>query len=316
MVDTEAIVDYFYDACFEAADRCAIRAAADTSSADIKKRIDKLIADLDEAPVSFVQGKYIRAVTGNDVRGSFFASVYKPIGLFPRQARLLAEALEGNFTLLMENADIPRIQDSCATDNITLPLPTSDGLYAIACNDAADAPERSLEYYQGVIKQLKSDSDMVGARWAQIPIQCLGLQGRAKWRFPGPWATPPADPSLKEGIPAAPMLLLTTRLDPVTPLVNAHRMSSGHPGSAVVIQESVGHCAVPSGWSDCTNQILRDYFEHGVVPKNGTVCTSTCKPWQEKECGLELQSTGLFGPGDGHSWPEDSWFDRRFPLGI
>ncbi len=81
----------------------------------------------------------------------------------------------------------------------------------------------------------------------------------------------------------------------------------------MVIQESVGHCAVASAWSDCTNQILRDYFEFGVVPKNGTVCESKCKPWQEQDCGMEF---GLAGTPGKHDDADGSWFNPRFPLKI
>ncbi len=166
-------------------------------------------------------------MTGNDIRATFIASVYQPLTLFPRQARMLADALAGNYSLLLEYAGIPHIQDACAAKNAP---GMEDGLFSISCSDAGGAEEHDLEYYQKVVEQLKGQSDTFGARWAEIPIQCMALQSRAKWRFRGPWTTPPADPSLKDGIPAAPLLLLTARLDPVTPLVSANRMSAGHPG--------------------------------------------------------------------------------------
>lgn len=104
------------------------------------------------------------------------------------------------------------------------------------------------------------------AKWATIPFQCIGYRLKPKYQFHGPWVTPPADPSLKLSVPAAPLLFLANRIDPVTPSVNANAMSARHPGSAVVIQDSIGHCAIPAGWSDCTNQILRDYFKFSAVP--------------------------------------------------
>ncbi|KAH8883242.1 hypothetical protein GQ53DRAFT_627118, partial [Thozetella sp. PMI_491] len=274
LTDTEAIVDYFYRTCFEEGDRCPLQIDSDKCGKDIKARVDKLIADADESPISYVHDRNVRAITGNDIRYSMIPALYNSL-LFEMLARLLAGALAGDFSLLLEILDLPILQDAC-TENSAVPG-ESDAEAAVLCSDGEDNSHQGPSYFANYIDQLKNQSDTLGAHWATIRTKCSGRQWDAKWRFKGPFTTPPAEPG-KEGVPDAPLLFLSNRLDPVTPLVNAYAMSGGYPGSAVVIQESSGHCAIASGWSQCTNQIIRDYFERGVVPKNGTVCESECRP--------------------------------------
>lgn len=74
LLDTEKIVDYFYDTCFDGTENCPLWKKGDKSSKDIKDRIDKLISDADVNPISLVQSdgsSNLRVVTGNDIRAVF-----------------------------------------------------------------------------------------------------------------------------------------------------------------------------------------------------------------------------------------------------
>lgn len=258
------------------------------SGASIRRRVDQLITDMDALPVYYAKGTSIAVLTGRDIRDSISQALYRPILSFPPLAQLIADVFAGNFTLLTSAVTPDDIQADCAAGRQVF---SGEAAYAIVCGDAAgNQTEHELTYYSNEVKKLINQSITFGAKWATIPLQCVGYRLGPKYQFRGPWVTPPADPSLKPGAPAAPLLFLTNRIDPVTPPANANAMSAGHPGSAVVIQDSVGHCAIPAGWSDCTNQILRDYFEFGTVPQNGTFCTASCKPWQENNKGCELLS--------------------------
>ncbi|KAH8898048.1 hypothetical protein GQ53DRAFT_837065 [Thozetella sp. PMI_491] len=313
LMDTEAIVQLFYDSCFEeGSERCPIKAPTDKSSADIKKRIDKLTADLEAAPVPFVQDTNILFVSGDDIRAAFKIALYNPLAFFPILATILAQALEGNYwRLFLYNTELPVLENACRGETQGNGL-SLDATGAIACSDIlADISTRPYEFYRDIAVELKNQSPTFGPWWTDIPLQCVGMHSPGGWRFVGPWTTPPADPSLKEGVPAAPLLILSTRLDPVTPMVNANLMSAGHPGSAVVVQQGAGHCVVASTWSECVNEIVRDFFEHGTVPKNGTVCQSNCRPWNKEECGpLGRRANALADSTLGN------WFDGRLPLGI
>ncbi|KAL9471078.1 hypothetical protein ACSS6W_009019 [Trichoderma asperelloides] len=286
--DTEAVVNYFYDTCYNAGDSCPLRTSEDVNGASIRRRVDKLITDLDATPVYNAQGTSIAAVTGRDIRDSISQALYRPILGFPPLAQMISDAFEGNFTLIADTVTPDDIQSDCAAGSQVF---SGEAAYAVVCSDAASKQTKhDLAYYSNEVEKFLNQSITFGAKWATIPLQCVGYRLQPNYQFHGPWVTPPADSSLKPGVPAAPLLFLTNKIDPVTPPVNAKAMSAGHPGSAVVIQDSVGHCAIPAGWSDCTNQILRDYFEFGTVPQNGTFCTASCKPWQGNDKGCDLLS--------------------------
>ncbi|POS68759.1 hypothetical protein DHEL01_v212847 [Diaporthe helianthi] len=325
--DTEKIVDYFYDTCFDGADDCPLWEKGDESAEDIRGRIDRLISDADDHPISFVQNdgsSNLRVITGADIRQVFVRPLYKPLpDGFEFLATVLAEALKGNFSLIAQNIALPVLQDACSIENSTNPGP-GDAQAAILCGDAdyadPDGPHHSgkkqgLEYWKHHVETVKNQSSTFASFWSAIPLSCSGWRIRPKWRFAGPWGTPPADPELKDGLPAAPILFTTARLDPVTPLHVAYKMSNDHAGSAVLIHETVGHCAAVTGWSECFNQHIRAYFDDGIVPANGTVCATTCKPFSKDGYCLPPAEVMAAG-GDAHTFGLAA--DRRSfrPLGL
>lgn len=87
--------------------------------------------------------------------------------------------------------------------------------------------------------------------------------------------------------PAASLLILSNRIDPITPLENACKLSHHHPGSSVVV-ESVGHCALTR--SKCIKDITREYFNTGKVPTNGTTRAA------ESKASIPKDSTIVFTP--------------------
>lgn len=98
----------------------------------------------------------------------------------------------------------------------------------------------------------------------------------------------------------------------MTPLENAYRMSNSHPDSSVLMLDSVGHCAMGNGWSECFNEAIRAYLDDGIVPKNGTVCAdTTCKPFVK---GGECQAAQAMWAAGFDA--DDFDFASHRPLGI
>lgn len=253
--------------------------------------------------------------------------MYRPIPVgFEFLATVLAETLKGNYSLIAQDIALPVLQDACSIDNSTN-LGPDDAQVAILCGDAdyadPDGPHRSgkkqgLEYWKNHVETVMNQSSTFGPFWSTVPSSCSGWRIRPKWRFAGPWGTPPADPELKEGVPAAPILFTSARLDPVTPLHAAYKMSNDHAGSAVLIHETVGHCAAATGWSECFNERIRAYFDDGIVPANGTVCATTCKPFSKDGYCLPPAEVSA-AAGDAHIFGLGA--DRRSgwsfrPLGL
>lgn len=321
LLDTEKIVQYFYDTCFDARQGCPLWRDADTSSEAIRGRIEKLISDVDKSPISFIendQASSIRVVTGLDIRSAFKDPVYAPLPTaFHQLATAFAEALEGNFSLIrpVTYPSVP-LQDACGRDRHS----PGDASVAIRCGDARSYnPEdhpvgANFTFWKKYVDKITAQSPSLAPFWATVPSACAGWRVEPKWGFTGPWATPPANSSLYEDSPAAPILFTSTRLDPVTPLENAYRMSRDHPGSSVLVLDTVGHCAAGNGWSESFNRAIRAYLDDGTVPESGTVCSdTTCKPFVK---GGECQAPKSFysADGDEHGSVQSSW--ARQPLRI
>ncbi|KXH53627.1 hypothetical protein CSIM01_07665 [Colletotrichum simmondsii] len=301
--DTEKLVDYFYETCFEAKEKCALSRTSDKQWQDIRDRVDQLVKRLDEAPVAVLNGKVTNILTGYDVILSFKNPLYAPYTRFIKLANEINAAIEGNYTAILESAsaEIPKIDQACTHPNATdLRLSWGDGGQAVLCGDGEDNTNMTLADYRAYVAELESQSPTFAGYWGQIRSACTSWLVRPKWRFTGPFTTPPHDTAVVEGRPAAPLLFMSSRLDPVTPLRNAFKMSEGHPGSVVVIQESVGHAAFATG-SKCTTKILQEYLEHGTVPESGTVCQPDCGPWDGDACesdSLSVKVAPLAPPHD------------------
>ncbi|KAF4777699.1 hypothetical protein HER10_EVM0005986 [Colletotrichum scovillei] len=293
--DTEKLVDYFYETCFEAKEKCALSRPSDKQWQDIRDRVDQLVKRLDEAPVAVLNGKVTNILTGYDVILSFKNPLYAPYTRFIKLANEINAAIEGNYTAILESAsaEIPKIDQACTHPNATdLRLSWGDGGQAVLCGDGEDNTNMTLADYRAYVAELESQSPTFAGYWGQIRSACTSWLVRPKWRFTGPFTTPPHDAAVVEGRPAAPLLFMSSRLDPVTPLRNAFKASEGHPGSVVVIQESVGHAAFATG-SKCTTKILQEYLEHGTVPESGTVCQPDCGPWDGDACESDSLSVNV-----------------------
>jgi len=297
--------------------KCPLKKSSDKSGADIKARVEALISKLDAAPQPFTRNHELYVVTGADIRGAFFTPLYSPLKTFKNLSMTLSEALEGNYTRVLDAQGLPHIADDACPlpgsggGNKTEPV-SPDAQAAIACGDGAPITDRDYDGVAEYVGQLKNQSAIFGPRWARITMPCTAWPARGRYRFTGPFTTPPADPSIRAGVPAAPLLFLSNRLDPVTPLVNAYLMAEGHPGSAVVVQESAGHCAIGGGWSECTNEIVRTYLEDGVVPKSGTSCTTECRPFDDEPCPFYTKGGEISAQGMGdYVFPRQKGFFGR-----
>ncbi|KAK1965394.1 hypothetical protein LY78DRAFT_580477 [Colletotrichum sublineola] len=305
--DSEKLIEFFFKTCFASRGKCALSRPSDGKWQDVRERVNQLIKQLDDSPVSVLDGKLTRILTGYDVTVSFVRPLYTPYEDFTKLAAMINSAIEGNYTALLETAtsNVPRLDDACSHPNSSAhPSASGDAIHTILCSDGEDSTNLTIADYRAYISKLESQSPTFVGFWSEIRFSCVGWGVRPKWRFTGPFATPEPDPTVVEGKPAAPLLFLSTRIDPVTPLRNAWKESERHPGSAVVIQESVGHCSLATR-SSCTTGIVRDYLEHGIVPKSGTVCQADCDVWDRDACSPSSMGikTAPLAPQDHRSLP-------------
>jgi hypothetical protein len=82
-----------------------------------------------------------------------------------------------------------------------------------------------------------------------------------KWWYAGPF-----------GVNTSYLLLITSpKFDPVSPLTNAKAVQKWYARSALLVQNSYGHC-MSSSPSLCTAKHIQSYFREGTLPAAGTVC--------------------------------------------
>ncbi|OAA62379.1 Peptidase S33 tripeptidyl aminopeptidase-lik [Akanthomyces lecanii RCEF 1005] len=148
---------------------------------------------------------------------------------------------------------------------------------------AVDVTGKDESWWMDYFQEQEKQSRVLGRYWPYTRLICSSWPVKANWRFTGPFTSPPADPSNKLGVPLAPILFLSNQLDPVTPLSSARRMSAGHPGSAIVVQNGIGHCALDSAPSDCTHALATEYMDTGEMPEGEVTCEVNCGPW-DKDC--------------------------------
>ncbi|KAG6000308.1 hypothetical protein E4U21_005616 [Claviceps maximensis] len=314
-VDADAVIDKLFTGCFHAGPTtCALARPSDTSASDISTRLWTWVAGLDAVPISGLSPSGNPVVlTGADIRALLAAAAYKPVASYSRLARLLSAAMHARDLppLLSAVESIllgGPLQKACPLANASSAPPAgADAQAAVLCGDGEDVSSRDLAWWASYLADQTRTSSVYGDVWARIRFACARWPFRANWIYRGPYTTPPPPASLPRiparGRPAAPLLFLSNRLDPVTPLSAARAMARGHPRSGVVVQEALGHCAVAAAYSSCTRSIVAEYFDSGRVPANETVCEPECGPW---DVGCRAGMMGTASP----------WNARSFPLGV
>ncbi|GAB1522720.1 hypothetical protein RhiTH_005842 [Rhizoctonia solani] len=145
---------------------------------------------------------------------------------------------------------------------------TGEAQYPVLCGDSPRL-NVTVEEYADYFRDMGKNNS-TGEPVALIVGGCRDWPFRATERYTGPW-------SVDKGLNKTrfPILLVSTDADPVTPLPSALKMNRafGSESSTLLIQHGFGHPSY-SHPSLCTVKNVHDYFVNGIVPKNGTHCTS------------------------------------------
>jgi pimeloyl-ACP methyl ester carboxylesterase len=277
--------EHFWETCFASGTNCALYKSSDTSPSDISARFTSWIAALDAAPAPYRTSTSVKPVTPYTVAMAMFRPMYAPMRLFPQTASIIAEAMAGNYTGIFDAAPIPIFDDICPLKNPESYTWSRDAMVAIACGDAHPQDNLTIAEFQAYIAELKAQDPSIGPFWSRIREGCVGWHYRPKYNFAGPWITPEHDPSGVPGKPLAPILFVSSKYDPVTPLRNAREMAKYHPGSGLLIQDNVGH-GTGGTPGKCRDQAIKRFFDKGEVPDGELHCTADCRPFED--CGDEL----------------------------
>jgi hypothetical protein len=274
-------IEHFWETCYNGGDRCSLYKESDNGPEDIRDRVRDFIDNF-ESPEPFLTEHGYTSIEQSDLNGAFLLPVYHPQSSFPILADTFAEAMEGNYTRLYNGLEVTQLKATCGPDPHVYDW-SWDALAAVACGDAVPQYDVTVPEYEDYLRALEVDSPELAPHWGLIRMTCVGWPEslRPKDRFTGPWTTPEPDAALVEGVPAAPILFTSAEIDPVTPLRNARWASEEHPGSAILVQDNVGHgsLGVPG---ECRHHWINHYLETGEVPpEKETWCKAECVPFQD-----------------------------------
>ena len=164
MLDTDAVLDVFFQTCFEAGpERCAFY---DSSPSKISANFDALYESLKTAPLPiFVDETTYGILDYSTARQFARNALYSPYDSFPAYAGALAQLQQGNGSALYALAGTQNTF-SCDCANVTNPENGIDSLTAVGCNDAIIANrtfEQWVEYYEAAANVSKLSEVLVGA---------------------------------------------------------------------------------------------------------------------------------------------------------
>lgn len=282
--DIQKVYDYFWSACYDAGVRCALYQETDTNPNDARSRFDSFLDELDQFPSSHLVNSNIVTITRYNVMLAVYQGLIQPQLLFNDTATSIAAAMVGDFAPLMLQLGLPDTE-SCSEPLSGSFTWRSDASIAIRCGDSEPQTNMTVSDYRRYMEDLQANAPDFWPFFADLRLPCVGWPLRPKFRSSGPWAAFSPDSVTAQDAPAAPILYISSRLDPLTPAANAIAAAKNRPGSSVLLQDMVGHGAILSP-SKCRENYIKEYFEAGKMVPDGTICAAECVPFQDCEVGL------------------------------
>ncbi|KAH7122886.1 Alpha/Beta hydrolase protein [Dactylonectria macrodidyma] len=289
LVDADKIFSGFFEGCWNHNPLCPVRQETDVTHNDMEARVDAFITSLDKSPKIIRYNNVLVPVTGNALRAFICMSLYNPHANFKVLAEVLSEAMAGNATLLAKSLFMAKKVTFLGDNGGAIPAKRrlqqgNDPAFAIICGDGDDLSSKGLRWWQEYISIQMARSHIMGPAWVNTRFGCSSWRIRPNWRITGPFVTPEADIAGLPDTSTALILFMSNRLDPVTPLIAAKRMAGQHPGSGLLVQNTMGHTVLGTRPSMCVARALRDYFEFGTLPSAPSriaSCEPRCQPWDD-----------------------------------
>ncbi|KIJ43913.1 hypothetical protein M422DRAFT_252838 [Sphaerobolus stellatus SS14] len=258
LVDTDSILDIWYDECVAAGPACPMH---DSSSEAISERVHNIFRGLRDQPLPVINGSIYGVLEYGDVKLSLFRVLYQPFTYLLPFTKALAALEVGDglpmFSLIKreEWETAPR----CNKDP-RIELRFAESGAPIACGDGLGAG-RDLQSISKHLEELFEHSVFADVWTAMIRMRCIGWDIVTKDRYEGSFNT----------TTSFPLLIIGNTADPVTPLMAAKKAAAGFSNSTLLTVNTPGHCSL-SGTSPAASKYIRNYFRDGTFPPEGTVC--------------------------------------------
>ncbi|KAL2840891.1 TAP-like protein-domain-containing protein [Aspergillus pseudoustus] len=275
LYDSDKAIEAFYDFCHRGGPKnCAFWGP---SVKNIRERLHKLLDHLKYNPIPVSNSPACSLpllATYSGVKEMALQAVFLPLGAFPVFAAVLAGLEKGDATAYVAAATgglLPANPCNNGTQGSTQEIGT-----LIKCVDGYGSnPLSTLDEYRDYVKSQNAQSKFLGEVW---PNNANGVLCRS-FEVEPPESGRLHGSILEKRKTATPILFVSAAIDPVTPERGAYKMSSVFEKSRVLIQDSVGHTAI-SAASSCLAQRAQEYFSHGRLPPQGTVCEPDVVPFQ------------------------------------
>ncbi|PSN69676.1 hypothetical protein BS50DRAFT_487989, partial [Corynespora cassiicola Philippines] len=269
--DAEKVMHSFYTFCtLSGPDSCSL--ATPTSSAkDIEQRVQTIVKSLYHNPIPIDSPRGPEIFTYSDIKSLLFSSLYQPIAFFRLVSQVLIEIEAGGGKTLeaLLIANRPLHVYHCPL-NGTDPGTYSwyDPQHAILCSDGEDQTSLDIKAFEDYWHLLEGISPTSGAIWSDLRMSCASWKIKAVYKYSGNFG----------GNTSHPILWISNTADPVTPLQSGRHMQNKFPGSAILVQDSAGHCSISTP-TLCTYEAIRKYFQTGALPDPDTLCIPPTTPF-------------------------------------
>ncbi|RKO88093.1 Alpha/Beta hydrolase protein [Blyttiomyces helicus] len=262
-VHMDTIVESMGTECQSAGpDRCAMATRGGRRPGSVYERIRSLIARLDASPLPVPSAQIPGVVTGADITTALAAATYSP-DTWPVLLEALADLERGDgakFRALTHPAPAVEcpLTDSGSTETHL----------SVVCLDSRRNDTRDLVTWREEVIASRNVSWVAASTgWTYLPCRTWGA--RAQERYEGPW-----NRTTKNKI-----LLISSTLDPVTPIESAQTLERLLGNSAVLLtHEGYGHTSLAQP-SICTVFSMITYFSIDRVPDSGARCVADNKPF-------------------------------------
>ncbi|KAJ0122112.1 hypothetical protein J7T55_002624 [Diaporthe amygdali] len=277
--DADSVMAAFYSLCHKAGPlNCAFHGS---SPYDIEERHQAVLERLRVQPIIYMPetgfgSELPEIITFSKIRKLAATSLYRPNYYFTHLAKILAGLEKGDgraYYDFVTRYGLP-FSDVCSALHIPPEEPltsvgegSDDAFPMILCADGKSLPTSPAEFEEHV-EEMQRVSHSNGAIVVKDRIACAGRQVRPKWSFKGPF----------EAKTSHPILYVANMADNITPLVSARNNSAGFEDSVVLVQNSYGHTSLAAP-SVCTAKAIREYFQSGTLPRDGTTCEPETLPF-------------------------------------
>jgi pimeloyl-ACP methyl ester carboxylesterase len=218
--------------------------------ADPRAFVNDLLGAAAAAPIPSSRAGETRQATPGLILNGIRSALYQP-GAWPQLAQSLANARNGDAAGILTLADTYTGRNEDGTYSNVI-----DANLAVSCADTEETftrPEVS-----GLMTDWNGKYQLFGADAALSLYTC------------SPWDAPrtPLPPRDAEG--SAPILVIGTQGDPVTPLPGAVDMAQDLTSGVLLTWQGNGHTAYPK--TDCVTAAVNAYLVDLVAPQDGLTC--------------------------------------------